>query len=282
MDTLYNPEYLEKLCRKYHLTPSKNYGQNFLVNQEPIEKMLEAAEVSPLDQAVEVGPGFGVLTLSLAERVQKIIAFEIEKKLQPYWHEQLKKFPNIEIIWGNILRQFQTQAEARKLLKYKVIANLPYQITSPVIRLFLEHTNQPERMVCMVQKEVGERICAKPGELSLLAIAVQVYGKPEYVTTIPRAYFWPSPQVDSAIIKITPHPSLLLSPLKLDYFFKLVKVGFANRRKVLFNNLLPVVNKNKLVLGQAFEQIGLDQKVRAQELSVAQWMRLAELVSSNG
>jgi 16S rRNA (adenine1518-N6/adenine1519-N6)-dimethyltransferase len=166
--------------------------------------------------------------------------------------------------------------------KYKVIANLPYQITSPVIRLFLEQTNQPERMVCMVQKEVGERICAKPGELSLLAIAVQVYGKPEYVTTIPRSYFWPSPQVDSAIIKITPHPSLLVSPLKLDYFFKLVKVGFANRRKVLFNNLLPVVNKNKLVLGQAFEQIGLDQKVRAQELSVTQWMRLAELVSSNG
>lgn len=271
MTSLYNINYLQHLCQKYGLIPSKKYGQNFLINEEPIVAMLEAGEIKKDDVVVEVGPGFGVLTLALCEKAKKVMAFEIEKKLESYWGEQMEKNKNIEIIWGNVLYQ------NINLEKYKVIANVPYQITSNIIRKFLEVENKPEIMVLMVQKEVAERICANPGDMSVLAVSVQCYAEPEIVMNVPKSYFWPVPAVDSAIIKIKNIKSDKIS----EEFFKIVKAGFANRRKMLLKNLESVVGKqNKAKLKTVFNELGINEKVRAQELSIKQWQSLTHQIES--
>ncbi|HLD60609.1 MAG TPA: rRNA adenine dimethyltransferase family protein [Patescibacteria group bacterium] len=344
MPNLFNPDYLHHLANKHHLRPSKKYGQNYLIDPAVIDIILEAAELTKDDTVIEVGPGFGTLTFALAERTQKVFAFEIEKKLEPYWGEiqENKKSRNqennIEIVWGNVLRviarseerttspfdvaqgdpelgsngsqslRFQEKSVSKGIptassvglgmtQKYKVVSNLPYQITSPVIRLFLEAEKQPTFMVLMVQKEVAERICAKPGDMSLLSVAVQYYADPEIITVVPRTSFWPVPGVDSAVVKITIHDlptgqagtrtiaaaaGSRLTAVTIQNekeFFHLVKAGFANRRKFLSKNLEPIVGKkNKHLLTEAFAQIGLSPQVRAQELFIEQWEKLVRLL----
>ncbi len=243
--------------------------------------MLEAGEVKPDDTVVEVGPGFGVLTLALAEKAKKVMAFEIEKKLMPYWNEMIetKKLGNLEIVWGNVLNNEILNHKSKILNSYKVIANLPYQITSNVIRKFLsrnerdpavagEAENKPELMVLMVQKEVAERICAKAGDMSVLSVSVQYYAEPEIISLVPKSDFWPVPAVNSAIIKIKNIKSEKVS----EDFFKIVKAGFANRRKMLIKNLGSIVDKKKLPA--LFHELGINEKVRAQELSIEQWREL--------
>ena len=272
MKDLHNPDYLNHLCQKYGLQPSKQYGQNFLIDETVIDKIIAAAELKPADEILEVGPGFGVLTLALAARVKKVTAFEIEKKLEGYWIEQIKNKKNIELVWGNVLRIHGSQFPIHK---YKVVSNLPYQITSVVIRKFLEEKNQPELMVLMVQKEVAERICAKTGDMSLLAVAVQYYSRPEIIAAVGRAAFYPAPKVDSAIIKFT-QIHAPKSTAETQKFFKLVKIGFSSRRKILIKNLEPFIGKkNKAKWLEIFAKLGLTEKARAQELSVGQWQELS-------
>jgi 16S rRNA (adenine1518-N6/adenine1519-N6)-dimethyltransferase len=277
---LYNVEILKSLCRKYHLSPSKKYGQNYLISEEIISKIIETAELSSLDTIIEIGPGFGTLTQSLASRVQKVFAFEIEKKLQSYWEEQKKQLKNVEIMWGNALKEFPNLELGEK--KYKVVANLPYQITSPLIRLFLEHSLPPKTMTLMVQKEVGERICARPGQMSLLSVAVQYYAEARYVCAVPRSSFWPSPQVDSAVIQLTFRP-FSQENTDANLLFTLVKAGFSSRRKVLRKNLEGILMKNqKILLKNIFEKLQFSSEIRAQELSVEQWKALMVLLVSGG
>lgn len=274
MEKLFNPDYLQHLCQKYGLRPSKQYGQNFLINEEVVEKMIEAGGINKKDVVLEVGPGFGVLTLSLCEKAGKVIAYEIEKKILPYWEERVKEYKNLEIIWGNVLYSKKLKVES-----YKVLANLPYQITSQVIRFFLEQENKPESMVIMVQKEVGERICAKPGDLSVLGLSVQFYGEPEIISFVPRNDFYPAPKVDSAVIKIIIKKNLP----KIDEkkFFDFVKAGFVNKRKLLTKNLQNHLGKkNKETIDKAFEKMGFLSNVRAQELSVEDWIKLFTMINS--
>ena len=271
MRDLHNVNYLQHLCKKFGLIPSKKYGQNFLINPEPVEKMLEAGEVAGDDVVVEVGPGFGVLTLALAEHAKKVVSFEIEKKLSQYWEDQKSVWKNVEIVWGNVLQAPDSQLPAHG---YKVVANLPYQITSNVIRKFLEAETKPELMVLMVQKEVAERICAQPGDMSVLAISVQCYGEPEIVMNVPKADFWPVPGVDSAILKI----SHIKQENTGEDFFNIIKAGFANRRKMLIKNLSAVADKKNLPA--IFQELGINEKARAQELSVEQWRNLAKKIKN--
>lgn len=269
MSNLFNPDHLRSLASKYGLDPSKKYGQNFLIDENVIQRILETAAVTKEDTVVEVGPGFGVLTLPLASAAGRLVTFEIEKKLAPYWESKLVDFKNLEIIWGNVLKQFSNF----QILNYKVVANLPYQITSAVIRMFLEAEVPPKEMVLMVQKEVGERICAKPGDMSLLSVAVQYYAQANYEFTVSKAAFWPSPQVDSAVISIRPKQNVKND----EFFFKLVRVGFANRRKLLVKNLESVVSReNKKKLREVFDLLHFLPTVRAQELSVDDWKNLVE------
>jgi len=300
---LFNPDYLLSLCQKYGLRPSKKYGQNFLLSPEVIEEMIAAAEVGKKDTVVEVGPGFGVLTFALAEKAGKVLAFEIEKRLEEYWKKSAPG--NLEIIWGNVLKEFEKVVIARTRLggdeaifligdcrvpkgarddSYKVVANLPYQITSNVIRTFLESENPPGVMVLMAQKEVAERICARPGEMSLLSVAVQYYASAEIIAQVPRHLFWPEPAVDSAVIRIIPHASVIARSPDLvgttkqspgdrhglrprdDMFFKIVKAGFAQKRKKLSKNIPQAKS--------FFKELGIGEQARAQELSLEQWKEL--------
>ncbi len=314
---LYNPDYLHHLASKYGLAPSKKYGQNYLVDEEVLNKILEVAAVTKDDTIVEVGPGFGVLTFPLAEKAGRVISFEIEKKLLPYWEEKIAQHKNIEMVWGNVLREFAkplsnsllcegerdaTLASAEERAgrglagRYKVVANLPYQITSAVIRLFLETKNPPESMTLMVQKEVAERICAAPGDMSLLSVSVQYYAEPKLEFFVPRESFWPSPRVDSAVIslKIKTSPNLSSAEERKRFprlrrgegggevgFFNLVKAGFANRRKLLSKNLEPFVGKeNKAKLKKIFEGLNFLPTIRAQELSVGEWKALFSKLST--
>lgn len=278
-EKLFNVDYLKHLCAKFQLRPSKEYGQNYLINPEVIDMIIAVSGVTKKDTVIEVGPGFGILTLDLAAKVKKLLAFEIEKKLEPYWQEissrlAQSKEDNFEIIWGNVLR-----ADPKIFPKnYKVVANLPYQITSPVLKLFLEDLpNKPKEMTLMVQKEVAERICAKPGDMSVLAIAVQYFGQAEMVGDVKRNNFWPPPQVDSAVI----HIKIDQSRPDAEYnkkFFQMVKIGFAQKRKLLIKNILPYFGKqNKEKIQLALKNMGFSETVRAQELSVADWERLSKI-----
>ncbi len=270
MSKLFNIDHLKFLCQKYNLRPSKKYGQNFLINEEVIEQIVESAEIKKTDTIVEIGPGFGPLTFALSERAQKIIAFEIEKKLADYWSD--KKPGNVEIVWGNALKHLDNMPDK----KYKVVANLPYQITSPIIRAFLETNNPPAQMILMVQKEVAERICARPGDMSVLSVAVQYYAEPKIIAKVLRSNFWPEPRVDSAIIKLSLSKKQITAE-KTQKFFQLVKAGFSSRRKLLIKNLEPIFGKkNKQKIREAFEKINIKQTARAQELSIEQWGFLAK------
>jgi len=285
MPNLFKPTYLIELCKKYNLTPSKQYGQNFLISDRPVRAMIGAGELKKTDTVVEIGPGFGVLTLAMAPLVKNLIAFEIEKKIEGYWEEQIKENKNIEVVWGNALRELETYSSKFKT-GYKVLANLPYQITSNILRELLELENKPEKIIVMVQKEVAQRICAKPGDMSLLAVSVQYYGQPKIITTVSRNCFWPAPKVDSSVLEITINPPLSTKLVDCGeagkeqsrIFFEMVKFGFANKRKQLWRNLsvglkLPA-DKVKQVL---LSVVGND-KVRAQELGVEEWQRIAALL----
>ncbi len=280
MQNLFSPPYLRELCERYGLSPSKKYGQNYLVSDRPIRAMIEAGEVEKDDIIVEIGPGFGVLTLALAPLVKKIFAFEIERTLEDYWTREQKKFSNIELVWGNVLNQvpeYETEIFDR-LKSYKVLANIPYQITSKILRLLLEEVkNKPERIILMIQKEVAERITAKPGDMSMLAVSVQYYGEPKIITKVSKGSFWPSPKVDSAVLCIKPYkePKHNFSDQE---FFDLVRAGFSHPRKQLWSNLTgqyPNFDFKDILL----KTVG-NEKIRAEELSVKDWKNILEKMKS--
>ncbi len=276
MQEIYNPSYLKKLCEEYSLTPSKKYGQNYLISDRPIKEMIKAGELDKNDTVIEIGPGFGILTLALSPRVKKVLAFEIEQKLKPYWQEKQKEYPNIEITWGNVLSHI-TYHISPITGPYKVLANLPYQITSIALRTILEQDKKPERVVLMVQKEVAERIVAKPGDMSLLAISVQYYGKVKIVHKVAKGSFWPSPKVDSAIISITN----IQKRDNEELFFKFARAGFRNKRKQLWRNLADGQGIDKDKIKEILIKVCGNEKVRAQELSIKQWEQVVKELSSS-
>lgn len=270
MGNLYAPSYLKELCTQYHLSPSKQYGQNYLISEKPILAMLEAADLSTDDTVVEVGPGFGVLTLPLAEKVGRLISFEIEKKLAAYWEATAPT--NMELLWGNALHQFKSDKLGVK--QYKVVANLPYQVTSALLRLFLEADHKPEKIVVMVQKEVAERICAKPGDLSLLAVSVQLFGTPRIVTKVPKGSFWPAPKVDSAVLAIDVH-EVQPSKEEGEAVFRVVKAAFQNKRKQAAKNIAAGLALEETGVRSVLAELTGNEKIRAQAVSIDQWKAIA-------
>ena len=278
--SILTPTQLKSLCQQYGLTPSKKYGQNYLINEAPIKKILKAADLSRADTVVEIGPGFGILTFALARAAKAVIAYEIEKKLQPYWEEKQKEYHNVEIIWGNFLTEIKRKESSVKS-QFKVVANLPYQITSSILRTLLEMKNKPERIVVMVQKEVAERITARPGEMSLLSVSVQYYGEPNIEAKVTKGNFWPEPKVDSAILSIKTFKHKNIQTYSDEEFFRVVKAGFAHKRKQLWRNLSVGLQIEAARVKAAVALITGNEKIRAEELSVEQWIKLCEKLSSN-
>jgi len=265
---LYKPTYLRELCSTYGLSPSKKYGQNYLITPSVIEKIVEVAELGDGDVVVEVGPGFGVLTFAMADRSKQVVAFEIEKKLEKYWEEKQKACKNVEIVWGNALKNFQDSVA--NFQKYKVVANLPYQITSHMLRTIFEQENKPTSVTVMVQKEVAQRICAKPGDMSLLAVSVQYYGTPKIALKVPKGNFWPQPKVDSAVVHVIVGGQVGGGEAE-EVFFRTARAGFSNKRKQVWRNLSVGLGLPGDVVKNALTKVVGDEKVRAETLSVQDW-----------
>jgi 16S rRNA (adenine1518-N6/adenine1519-N6)-dimethyltransferase len=248
----------------------KSLGQNFLVNENIARQIVKSAEIKG-DNVIEIGPGKGVLTKYLADSDAHVLAIEIDQRLTKSLQ---KNFENIEIIEDDILKtNLPRLIEENNFQKYKVVANLPYYITSKIIRLLLETKYPPEEMVLMVQKEVGERIVALDGKESILSISVKLYADPKILFDVSRENFEPIPKVDSAVIKIARKDKI--PDVDTKTFFSLVRAGFSAKRKMLVNNLINF-SYPKAKLLDILKKSGLDPAVRAEKLSVEDWVKLCE------
>jgi 16S rRNA (adenine1518-N6/adenine1519-N6)-dimethyltransferase len=268
------------LLRRYGIRARKGLGQNFLVDGDVLEAILAAAELSPQDTVIEVGPGLGILTAELAKRAGWVIAIELDDRLAEVLQKTLP-YDNVVILNENVLgvdpAALLQQSAPRfpsAWRSYKVVANLPYYITSPVLRHFLEAPVRPETMVVMVQNEVAEAITAGAGKRSLLSIAVQFYGRPQIVVDVPATAFFPPPAVDSAVVKIDVYSRPPVEVTNVDRFFKLVKAGFATARKQVANSLSQGLGlpKNEVMLMLA--KAAIDPRRRAETFSLEEWARL--------
>ena len=217
------------------MRPSKKLGQVFLISKSVLREIIESAELKKTDTVLEIGPGIGALTQELAKKVKRVVAVEKDLKMIDVLKEALRDFKNVKIIEGDILKA-DLKRHILNTKPYKVVANLPYYITSPVIRKFLESENPPSQMILMVQKEVAQRIVAHPPHMSVLAVSVQFYAKPKIISSVSKKCFWPQPKIDSAIIKIS-QIGRNLPRIDTNLFFEIVRAGFSHPRKQLVNNL---------------------------------------------
>ncbi len=265
---------VQQLLRKYNLTPSKGLGQNFLTDEDVLARIVAAAAIPPDGAVLEIGPGLGSLTRCLAAAAGEVCAVELDRKLIQPLKEVLADADHVRIVQGDIL-DFDPEVLMGGRT-YQVVANIPYYITSAVIRHLLNAANKPSSMVLTIQKEVAERLCAKPGNLSLLALSVQIFGTPELVFTIPAEAFTPQPKVDSAVVRIELFAEPKVADAQQDDFFKLIKAGFGQKRKTLRNALAANLKEPAVQVGQQLRQVEIDPMRRAETLSIEEWLRLLE------
>jgi 16S rRNA (adenine1518-N6/adenine1519-N6)-dimethyltransferase len=272
-----------RLVQRFGFKPKKSLGQHFLVNEAVLQRILSAAEVSPGDIVVEVGPGLGILTEGLAKQGARVIAIELDAQLVALLEKRLSGFPSVRIIHADILKVTPRQLLEDNLRTselargYKVIANLPYYITSPVLSHFLEAEPRPEKMVLMVQKEVGEAITAAPGKMRLLSVKVQFYSRPTILSHVPAASFYPRPKVDSVILRLDvyPQPPLIaLGVTDVDSFFDTVMHGFSAPRKQIRNSLAHSLGMAPSQVASLLQKAGIEPKRRAETLSLEEWAEL--------
>ncbi len=267
------------LLKRFGLRAEKRLGQNFLEDSSALEKIVRTAGIQEADSVLEIGPGLGSLTRYLAVSAREVIAVELDEKLLAPLKAVIAPYQNVRLVHGDILK-----LSAYELIHqpdYLVVANIPYYITSAVIRHLLGNEPKPRRLVLTIQKEVAERICAAPGDLSLLALSVQVYGKPEITAHIPATAFYPAPKVDSAIIRIDIYPSPLIPEPLLETFFKLIKAGFSQKRKTLRNSLSAGLHISPTEAESLLTIADIDPKRRAETLSIEDWKILSERASAS-
>ncbi len=253
----------------------KSLGQNFLVNPHILDKIIAAAEISKDDTILEVGPGTGNLTRKLLEKAGRVVTVEKDHRLIEPLKETFKDCPNVEIIEADVLRWAPSQL--RWCPSYKIVANIPYYITSNFLRTIFESWPSPRLIIIMIQKEVAQRIIAKPPHMNLLALSIQYYAEPKIVGFISKNNFRPVPKVDSAIIRLSPK-SEILNPKQTEQIFKLIKAGFLGKRKQLAGNLLKHLKIPKEKTFSALAGLKLSPTARAEELSLEQWQELAKIL----
>jgi len=261
------------LLKKYGLRADKRLGQNYLQDASALETIVDAAEIQNTDTVLEIGPGLGSLTRYLSVSARQVFAVELDPKLVSVLQITLKSYANVRLIQGDILNL--TPKELRLPADYIVAANIPYNITSSIIRHLLESEPKPRRIVLTVQKEVAERICATPPDMSLLALSVQVYGTPRIVGHISADAFYPAPKVDSAVVRIDILPSPAIELQLLDNFFQLVKAGFSQKRKTLRNSLSAGLRISTTEAESLLAKAEIESKRRAETLSLGEWERLS-------
>ena len=274
----------KRLLRRFGLRARKGLGQHFLIDKGVLELATSAAELAPGEVVIEVGPGLGVLTRELAQRVGWLLAVELDSKLAAILKDTLASFRNVTVINGDILKINPLALLSRVPASfpgppevppgYKVVANLPYYITSPVLRHFLEADVTPRLMVVMVQKEVAEAITAGPGRMSLLSVSVQFYGRPEIVGQVPADCFYPAPEVDSAILRVSVYPRPAVAVTDVSGFFSLVRAGFSAARKQLINSLAQGLKLPKTEVLALLEKAEVAPQRRAETLTLEEWAGL--------
>jgi len=263
---------LRNLLYAHNMRPNKAFGQNFLIDRSILMKIVAAAEIDADDEMLEVGAGTGVLTRELAQQARRVVAVELERDMLALLAKTTSYFPNVELIARNLL--FLNPVEIFGQAPYKLVANLPYYITAPTFRHFLESANPPRVLVVMVQQEVAQRIIAQPGDLSLLAISVQFYGQPRIVARVPASSFYPAPKVDSAILRVDVHADAPLTAVERESFFRLVQAGFSERRKQLHNSLTHGLHYKNEIIRAWLAEAGIEASRRAETLSIAEWLQL--------
>ncbi len=265
------------LLKRYGLRADKRLGQNFLQDPSALETIASAAQIQPTDTVLEIGPGLGSLTRYLAVLARRVVAVELDADLIPPLRAIASPYKNVHIVHGDILEL--DPGELIHDADYLVVANIPYYITSAIIRHLLESRPKPRRIALTVQKEVAGRICAAPGDMSLLALSVQVYGKPRIAARIPAGAFFPAPKVDSAVLTVDIYPNPLIEPEWLDAFFKLIKAGFSQKRKTLRNSLSSGLRLPPSKAAELLAKAEIDPMRRAETLSIEEWRRLCALVN---
>ena len=269
------------LLRARGLRPRKGLGQNFLTDPVALQRIVDAADLAPSDVVVEVGAGAGTLTRPLAEQAGRVLALELDGQLVELLREQFSGFPNVEILHEDVLR-FSSPGLTHR--EYKVVGNLPYYITSAVLRHFLETAPRPRLIVVTVQREVAERIVAEPGKMSILAVSVQFYGRPRIVARIPAGAFYPAPKVDSTVVRIDvgERPAVDLQGVDEAIFFRVVRAGFSQKRKMLRNSLSGGLRCASATAAETLEQAGVDPGRRAETLDLQEWAMVTQVLHAQG
>ncbi len=281
-----NPALAEakKQLRQLNARPSKGLGQNFLIDEDVLKTIASAAELTPDDTVVEVGPGLGILTSELLEKAGTVISVEVDSNLATALRHKFSSNPQLSVVNADILDLDLTELihshTPATNQNYKVVANLPYYVASPIIRRFLETSLKPSAMVIMLQKEVGQSIVAGPGHMSLIGIGVQLYGKPSIVDYVPPQSFYPAPKVDSAIVHIDVYPRPAIELDDIEGFFQVVKGGFSTPRKQLRNSLSRGLGLPTTETAQILEQAEISPQRRPQTLSLEEWANVYRVFSS--
>ncbi|MBY0124471.1 16S rRNA (adenine(1518)-N(6)/adenine(1519)-N(6))-dimethyltransferase RsmA [Bacillus sp. S/N-304-OC-R1] len=275
------------ILEKYGFSFKKSLGQNFLIDTNILRRIVDHAELSEESAAIEIGPGIGALTEQLAKRSKKVVAFEIDQRLLPILQETLEPYPNIKIIHEDVLKadvKGMIETELQGIKDIMVVANLPYYVTTPIIMKLLEDKLPIRGIVCMLQKEVADRISAKPGtkDYGSLSIAIQYYTEAETVMIVPKTVFIPQPNVDSAVIRLTKRDKPAVSVQDEEFFFQIIRASFAQRRKTLLNNLTSHLRDGKQKkedILAALEKAGIEPGRRGETLSIEEFARLSDSLS---
>lgn len=250
----------------YGVRPNPDLGQNFLIDRKYLDQIIESAQPLTGQTVLEIGPGLGILTQKLCREAKEVLAVEIDPKLIEILRTVCIKHNNL-VVKNIDIRQLNIE----RLGRYKVVANIPYYLTSNIIRKFLESENKPSEMILLVQKEVAQRICAMPSRMSLLSVSVQFYCNPKLVGVVPRDAFYPAPQVDSAIIKLNIYKTPIFSDVDSVKFFRLVRAGFNEKRKQLANAISGALGEDKNQIALMLRSVNINPERRAETLSLAEW-----------
>ena len=279
------------LLRRHNLDLKKSLGQNLLIDTTHLARIAGAADLTPTDNVLEIGPGLGALTQQLAARAGRVVAVELDQRLIPILRQQFANQPHVSFVHADILEldpaevlqnsapePLQTRPNTPRAASYKIVANLPYYITSAVLRHILECTTPPSLAVLLIQREVAQRIVAQPGEMSLLAVSVQFYARPRILQRVPAGAFLPRPKVDSSVLRLDLLPLSAVPGIEPAHFFRIVRAGFSQRRKQLRNSLSAGLSCSKQQADQWLNLADIDPSRRAETLALPEWGRLAHTV----
>lgn len=279
---LYAPSTIRDIKDRYGFRLSKSLGQNFLTDKNIIDKIIDATDITEEDLVIEIGPGIGVLTYEAAQKAGKVTAIEIDKNLIPILKDNLNDFNNIEIVNQDVLKtDLNRMIDESGCKRAKIIGNLPYYITTPIIMAILERGVHADSITVMMQKEVADRIKSKPGSkvYGALSVAVQYYCTVQTVAVVPKEVFYPVPKVDSAVLRLDIRKDKPVELIDEKMFFRCIKAGFGQRRKTLSNSLMGIGDVTKDEVKECLSSVGIDEKRRAETLSLDEFANLANYFS---